>query len=343
LRTEGLVDPDRLREALVLLREALPTGITRRELAARLSPDGVSLRSVDRVMALLEAQGARFERNRAGQSSVLRFVLLEGPTWDEHISPDARLALRLAALSLSHCGTLLWQDKLDTLERLATKHMSNRDRRLFTVLEHSVQIQGAVEDPIEAQDILEPILRALEGRREIQADYTVAGTDEPRKRRFVPFCLTHDLFSGAAFLAVWDPEEQKPKHLRLNRIENVRVLPRPGIIPHPEIMARAARYQIGGWICDDPPFEIQVRISGTHWLQAFKEAPPALPDFAAHPAEDGQSAVVTFKANHPNGAIRWVLQFGACAQVLEPAWLCAEVLAQLQRAADAYRAGSPQT
>ncbi len=121
-----------------------------------------------------------------------------------------------------------------------------------------------------------------------------------------------------------------------NRIENVQVLARPGIIPHPEIMAQAARYQIGGWICDAPPFEIQVRITGTHWLQAFKEAPPALPDFAARPAEDGQSAVVTFKANHPNGAIRWVLQFGACAQVLEPESLRARVREDLRRALEAY-------
>ena len=341
IKTEGLVDKDRLRESLVLLRETLPAGISRRGMAERLGRDGVSLRSVDRIMILLEAQGARIDRVRAGQPSVIHFVLLEGPAWDEHVSPEARLALRLAAMSLSHCGTLLWQDKLDALERLATKHMSNRDRRLFAILERSVQIQGGVEDPIEAQDILEPILRALEGKREIQVDYTGAGVGTAGKRRFVPYCLTHDLFSGAAFLAVWDPEAQKPKHLRLNRIENVRVSTRPGVISRPDVMAQAARFQVGGWISDAPPFEVSVRIKGTHWLQAFKEAPPALPDFAAQKAEDGQSVLVTFKANHPNGATRWVLQFGECAQVLDPAWLCDDILAQMKRVIGNYQETKP--
>ena len=36
IKTEGLVDKERLREALVLIREALPRGITRRALAESL-------------------------------------------------------------------------------------------------------------------------------------------------------------------------------------------------------------------------------------------------------------------------------------------------------------------
>lgn len=331
IQTEGLVDKDRLREALGLLRESLPLGITRKELAERIGPSGVSLRSVDRILALLAAQGARIDRERSGQPPVLHFLLREGPAWDEHVTPEARLALRVASLSLSHCGTLLWQDKLEALERLATEHMSSRDRRMFAVLERSVQVHGGVEDPIESPDILEPLLRALEGGKEIQVDYAGAGASLVKKRRFVPYCLTHDLFSGAAFLAVWDPEEHKPKHLRLNRIENVKVSSRPGIISQPETMALAAKYQVGGWICADPPFEVRVRIKGVHWVQSLREAPPFLPDFAVDPAKDGRSAQVAFKANHPHGVTRWILQFGACAEVMEPAWLRDEIKEQMKR------------
>lgn len=336
IKTEGLVDKERLRDALVLMREALPKGITRRELAERLGNNGISLRSIDRILALLEAQGAKIDRERSGQPSVVHFVLRKGPSWDEHVSPEARLALRLANLSLAQSGTLLWQDKLETLENLANERMSSKDRRLFVLLQHAVQVQGGVDDPIENPDILEPILRAFEGAKEIEVDYTGAGADESRKRRFVPYSLTNDLFSGAAFLAVWDPIELKPKHLRLSRIENVKVSIRPGIITNYEVMKQAARYQIGGWICGEEPFEVTVKIKGPHWIQAFKEAPPALPDFEADLGKDGKSVLVHFKANHPNGASRWILQFGDCAQVLGPEWLKKEIHTQLKRAVEQY-------
>ena len=334
--TGGLVDRERLREALALLREAMPRGATRQELAERLGKHGVSLRSVDRIITLLEKQGARMDRERSGQPAVIHFLLRKGPDWDEHVSMEARLALRLANLFLAQSGTLLWQDKFDTLEALANKHMSTRDRSLFERLQQAIQVQGGFEDPIESPDILEPILRALEGGKEIEVEYKGAGAGEPTTRRFVPFALTHDLFSGAAFLAVWDPGEQKPKHLRLSRIETLKVSMRPGTISQPETMAQAARFQIGGWICGDAPFEITLRIKGTHWIQAFKEAPPALPDFEANLAEDRQSVTVHFKANHPNGASRWILQFGDCAKVLEPTWLKDEIHAQLKRAGEQY-------
>jgi predicted DNA-binding transcriptional regulator YafY len=337
LRTEGLVDQERIRQALECLREVLPQGITRSGLAARIGPDGVSLRSVDRILGLLVAQGAEIQRPRSGQPPVQHLLLRKGPAWDEHVSPETRLALRLASMSLTHCGTLLWQDKLDTLERLATHHMSVRDRRLFATLERCVQVHGGVEDPIESPDILEPILQALEGQREIQVAYQGAGNGEARPRRFVPYCLTHDLFSGAAFLAVWDPADRKPKHLRLNRLTRVKVTSRPGVIADPEGMARAARYQIGGWICADAPFEVRLRVRGVHWVQSFKEAPPALPEFVSRPAADGLSTEVSFQANHALGATRWILQLGEAGQVLAPAWLREEVRSQLRRTLDAYQ------
>ena len=101
-------------------------------------------------------------------------------------------------------------------------------------------------------------------------------------------------------------------------------------------MAQAARYQIGGWTSAEPPFEVEARIRGAHWIQAFKEAPPALPDFQADAAPDDQSVRVRFKANHEYGAARWLLQFGPAAEVLAPAELRAKVQAQLNEAAAQY-------
>ena len=334
LSTGGLVDPGRLREALLLLREAGPLGITRERL--RTGMGDVSLRTVDRAITLLESQGAKIDRLRKGWPSVIHFHLKKGPSWDEHVSVEARMALRLAGLSLAQSGTALWQDKLEVLERLASERMSNRDHSLFEHLKKAVCVLGGVDDPIEAPDILEPILRALEGQKEVEVDYQAVAAKEPGLLRVVPCALTHDLFSGGSFLLVWDPLRKLPLHLRLSRIASLRVTARTAGFPG-EIMARAARYQIGGWTSAEAPFEVEVQVRGAHWIQAFKEAPPALPDFRADAAKDGTSVRVRFKANHELGAMRWLMQFGAAAEVIAPAGLRAKVQAQLEAAAAQYR------
>jgi len=334
IRTEGLVGRERLREALELLRDAGSRGITRAQLCHGLGD--ASLRSVDRAIALLEEQGAKLERTRAGSPKILHFRLTKGPTWDEHVSSEARLALRLAALSLSQCGTQLWQDKLETIEELASGRMSSRDRKLFEQLQRAVRVHGGVEDPIESSEILEPILRALEDSREIEVEYQSAGSKSHDLKNMIPYALTHDLYSGGAFLLVWDPVRRKPLHLRLNRISKVKVLNRPGVITSVETLERAARYQIGGWMSDQEPFEVEVRITGAHWVQSFKEAPPALPEFQSIPAKDGKSMIVKFKANHENGASRWILQFGAAAEVFSPEQLRKNVASQLAEALGRY-------
>lgn len=336
IQTKGLVDQDRIREALRIIRESGPQGTTREDLREGLGD--VSLRTVDRALALLEEQGAQIERNRKGWPSILHFVLKKGPTWDEHISSEARLALQLAGLSLAQSGTLLWQDKLTVIESMATGKMSTKDRKLFDQLKNAVHIQGGVDDPVDpvqGNDVLEPILRGLDGPKELEINYQSAESDKAVIYTVVPYALSHDLFSGGSFLLVWEPSRQIPLHLRLNRINSVKVR-RNSAIPQKDVMDSAARYQIGGWMSAKPPFQVEARIKGTHWIRAFQEAPPALPDFESDPTKGGQAARVRFKANHELGALRWLLQFGKSAEVMEPDWLREKIHQQLKEAAEQY-------
>ncbi len=334
IETQGLVDRERLRNTLRLLREAGSRGLSRHDLSKGLGD--VSLRTVDRAISLIESQGGRIQKERHGRPPVIRFVLQKGPSWDEHVSPEARLALRLAGLILAQSGTMLWDDKIEALEALATDKMSSRDRALFDQLARAVEVHGGIEDPVESPEILEPILKALEGPREILVDYQSASAKAPTPHQVVPFALTHDLFSGGVFLLVWDPKREAPIQLRLSRITQVKVANRITPILHPDLMVRAAKYQIGGWTSKDEPFQVEARIRGDHWIQAFKEAPPALPDFEADPIEGGKSVHVRFKANHINGASRWLLQFGANAEVLAPPALRTAIHQQLREASAQY-------
>jgi predicted DNA-binding transcriptional regulator YafY len=332
--TGGLVDRERLRLAVQLLRDSGPSGLTKHQFARRLG--GVSLRTVDRAVQLLEEQGAKIERARSGRPSVIHFQMRKGPSWDEHISADARLALRLASLMLAQGGAQLWQEKIDAIEQLASERMSNRDRSVFQQLQKAVRIQGGVEDPVESPEVLEPILKALETGKALRVDYQSAGSTKPKVHEVVPAALSHDLYSGGAFLLAWDPSKQKALNLRLSRILHAKPM-KAATTPNSDALERAARYQIGGWLSTDEPFEVQVRIEGANWVQSMKEAPPALPDFDFRPAKDGKSAMATFRANHPSGPTRWILQFGEAAEVIAPDWLRIAIQERLQKALGKYK------
>ena len=333
IQTGGLVDRERLRQAVQLLRDAGPDGLTKQQFARKLG--GVSLRTVDRAVQLLEEQGAKIERIRSGRPSLIHFLLRKGPSWDENVSTGARLALRLASLMLAQGGAQLWQEKIATIEHLASGKMSNRDRQVFQQLQEAVRVQGGVEDPVDSPEALEPILKALETGKALKVDYRSAGSTRSKIHEVVPSALTHDLYSGGTFLLAWEPAKQKALNLRLSRILGAKPV-RATALPENEAMERAARYQIGGWLSTDEPFEVQVRIEGANWVQSMKEAPPALPDFDFRPARDGRSAVATFKANHPSGPGRWILQFGEAAEVISPDWLREEIKERLKKALAKY-------
>lgn len=333
------VDPTLVRKGLRLLRNAGETGLSKEDLANGLG-DGepVSNKTVERFLKSLRDDGAVISDDVRDRERRKRFVLEKGPKWDEHVTAEARLAFELACMILNQSGTLLWQEKVDTIQKLLAdeNRTTQRDRELFEQLKKSVRVFGGVEDPKESSEILEPLLKALRNNHVVKVSYQAAGKAEPISMEVFPRALTHDLFSGGAYLLVWDPAHHIPKQLRLNRIDGVTHLRRRGAVTHPEMMERALDYQIGSWVSGDEPFEVKVRIRGRHWVQALDDAPPALPEFEAQPSKDGQTLTATFKANAKQGVLRWVLQFGRCAEVLEPVWLRDEIKNELKESLKAY-------
>ncbi len=316
--TQHQVNADRLRLAVRLLREAGARGTTREELAKGLN---VSTRQVDRTIKVLIDDGAEVERQRQTHdgASIVHITLRKGPKWDESISPRALTALRIAMMALEQVGTDIWAEHLEAFERLTGPQLTTRDRIIFNSLVTRVRMNGTVTDPqLMDQDVLAAVLSALgapNGPLQLELTYTPPG--RPTWTRAVsPYCLTHDAFSGGAFLLVWDIEKRRAIHLRLNRIDHAKALRSPAVIPNERPLEHAARYQIGGWFAPDPPFAVEVKVTGTNWAKALLEAPPALPDIAVF--IEGKDVRVRFMATEPYAPARWILQFGPDAQVLEP-------------------------
>ena len=313
-----LVKPERLHLVLEAIRDAGECGITKDGLIRKLG--GVASRTVDRAVQLLEEQGARFGKARQGLPAVIHFTLEKAPDWDSKITPHARMALEVALMALEGTATELWFDQLEGLRRLADSHLSSRDRDLFRALQEHVCVRGGADDQ-QALDtrMLTQVLLALghpDGPRELELTYKAASTGRTSARTVVPYTLTHDVFSGGAFLLAWDQAKQEPRHFRLARIEEAKALARRGLIPDKQPLEQARDLQIGGWYRLAEPFRIQVRVSGTNWPQALLDAPPALPCVEVR-KEKGGTVLLAFQATELSGPTRFVLQFGADAEVLE--------------------------
>jgi predicted DNA-binding transcriptional regulator YafY len=314
-----LVKPERLQMVLEAIRDAGERGITKAALARKLG--GVAMRTVDRAVQLLEEQGARFGKAREGRPALIHFTLEKAPDWDNRITPHARMALEVALMALEGTATELWYDQLEGLRTLADSHLSTRDRDLFRALQAHVCVRGGADDQ-QALDtrMLTQVLLALghpEGPRELDLTYKAASTGRTSTRCVVPFTLTHDVFSGGAFLLAWDPAKQEPRHFRLARIEEAKALPKRGLIPNKIPLEQARDFQIGGWFSPTTPFHVNLRVSGTNWPQALQDAPPALPGVTVR-REKGGTVLLSFRATELAGPTRFILQFGADAEVIEP-------------------------
>jgi hypothetical protein len=127
VETKNLVDSERQRKAVLVFREAGDKGLTRAKLAELIG--NVGLRTSDRTREVLQDQGARFEEKILPRTREKVFVMVKGPKWDESISRETRLALRVAALALGQGGNAILQKQLETLEQITGNNLTDRDRK----------------------------------------------------------------------------------------------------------------------------------------------------------------------------------------------------------------------
>lgn len=338
--SERLVAPDLLRLAVQLLREAGSRGLTRDQLVEQMKV--TSTRTVDRAIALLRDQGATITREWDAVPRRLRLILTKGPKWDESLSAHARLALKVALATLDQGGSSVWADHLKAFEQLAEQHLSSQDRKVFEGLRTKVVVHGSVQGGRASEGSSTTLVTLLQILGEpvytktVQLTYVSASTRKEKDYQVVPYLLTHDVFSGGAFLLAWDVERKIPIHLRLSRIRKVVQGRTSPLLPNErQLLDRCGQFQIGGWFAADSPFEVKARIRGKNWALALQEACPTLPE-ASVIKETEDTVVLTFKATEMNAPARWLLQFGPDAEVLEPEEFRQHVIGRLKEAVGRY-------
>lgn len=339
LETDRLVDGERLRKAVQAFREAGDRGLTRIQLAEAMGQ--VGLRTADRARKLLEDQGAKLEPSTNPRTRERAFIMRTGPKWDESISQATRLALRVAAMTLGQGGNAILEQQLAILEEITDKNLTNKDRKTFERLRSNIRVVGGVSETFASSQvaIMEVVFKAFSAEipRQLELDYRKPGASVSRKMTFSPYCFTQDLISGGTYLLGLDVEKQRISQIRLCRIEQAKVLARPVIFLKDKLkeLERAAEHQVGGWASAEEPFEVVIRLEGAHWLQAMEEARPDFPGFNLE--KKGSHAIVRFRANQPIGLMRWILQLGPCAEVLEPESLRDAVREDVEAMGNLYR------
>lgn len=339
LETDRLVDGERLRRAVLAFREAGDRGLTRLQLAEAMGQ--VGLRTADRARKLLEDQGAKLDQITNPRTRERAFIMRNGPKWDESISQATRLALRVAAMTLGQGGNAILEQQLAVLEEITDKNLTNKDRKTFERLRSNIRVAGGVSESLAGNQvaILEVVLKAFSAEipRQLELDYRKPGASVSRKMTFSPYCFTQDLISGGTYLLGLDVEKQRISQIRLCRIEQAKVLARPVIFLKDKLkeLERAAEHQVGGWASAEEPFEVVIRLEGAHWIQAMEEARPDFPGFNLE--KKGSHAIVRFRANQPIGLMRWILQLGPCAEVVEPKSLRVAVREDVEAMMRLYR------
>ncbi len=335
--TKKLVSLERQKAALKAFRDAGDKGLTRKKLATAIGSK--SLRTPDRTLDVLREAGAKFDEKTEPRTRQKVFVMTKGPRWDETISKETRLALRVAAMALGHGGNSTLEKQLETLEQIADKSLTDRDRKFFDRLRANIRVTGGVAEKAGDSQlaILDKVFTAFAAEipRQMEVEYTKPGTTSPRTIVFSPYCLTQDLISGGTYILGEEVAKREIKQLRISRIRSVKVLDRPVIHLRMAELQRAAEYQIGGWVSSAAPFEVKLRVEGVNWIQSMEDAHPDFPGFTI----DRKSgfAILTFQANALEGLIRWILQMGPLAEVLEPEALRSDVAKAVEEMAGLYR------
>jgi predicted DNA-binding transcriptional regulator YafY len=153
------------------------------------------------------------------------------------------------------------------------------------------------------------IRSAVEGRHVIRMRYHAHRRDEPEERDVEPITLIH--MADVWHLAAWCRMRQAERLFRLDRIDHFEVLP--------EVFALAARHRL------DParryPVEAHPEARVRFDASAERWARERQPFFFLREESSGGASLFVYSLRDERALVAWLLQWGAAAEVLEPASL----------------------
>jgi proteasome accessory factor B len=206
----------------------------------------------------------------------------------------------------------------------------------FSALFHETGIGH--RDYASKSELIEELRFAAEERKEARLLYRGESDADASHRRVHPYGVV--LHRGSLYLVALDAAQGVVKHYKIDRVEEVEVLARP--FARPEGFDLAAHMASAfGVYRDGEPITVEVRFSPgvaryvreAQWHESQELAPQA----------DG-GVMATFKVSGTEEIKRWIMGFGAKAEILSPEGLRHEVVEELRAMLSTYSGppdGSP--
>lgn len=300
-----------------------PRGLTTRELA-RLC--GVNQRTIQRDLRDLEDLGIPLWDS---EDAPRRYSVLGG-----YYVPPIHLNLA-EAVALYLAGRLLarYSDRFDAHTASALAKLANvLPEPMAAHMHASIQRLATRQQDRQIERVMETLATAWAGQRVVHIRYLGAQSEEPREYDLSPYCLEASGEGDAVYVIGWAAQ---PEELRTFKVERIleAYLTEETFEPPADFDAPALLDSCWGIMYGEKRERVTLRFapSATRRLQETNWHPSQT--FEILP-EGGY--LLTLEIAHPEEMIYWIRGWGPQVEVLEPAWLRAQMAADAKATAALY-------
>ncbi|MDB4698839.1 transcriptional regulator [Candidatus Latescibacteria bacterium] len=199
---------------------------------------------------------------------------------------------------------------------------------------YTPHIRGNKTLDANAQAVLSRLNSAILEQKTCQITYRTMGAEKGKTYDIEPLRLLYYMEAGGLYLVGRVPAYGDPITLAVERIQDLEPT-KDGFSVSDEIAnSIEERLHNSFGIISGEPFEVSISFSS--------QQAPYIQERTWHPSQkievqDDGSIIITFHAGSEYEIKRWVLQFGADAQVLEPKSLQQEIIAELEATLKTYQ------
>jgi predicted DNA-binding transcriptional regulator YafY len=188
-----------------------------------------------------------------------------------------------------------------------------------------------VGDYAAKDELIDALMVAVEDGKATHILYQSERATEPASRDVYPYGLI--LHKSWLYLIAFDPQDDKIKHYKVDRIEAVEVSPFPFRRPEGFSLAAHLASTFGVYQSDGEPTTIKVRFAPAAARYVLETKWPGCQEMTKQ--RDG-SVLAEFRLSSLVEIKGWIMSFGARALVLEPELLRREIAEELQAQLAAY-------
>ena len=304
--------------------------------SAKLSEEyGKDIRTIQRDLNDLREVGFDIASKR--QSDGQHYLFLESPDLPPINFPIADVSALIFLESISDFleGTPFKANLHNVVRRIETL-FPEKQIEFFrqAARAYTPHIRGHKKLDANAQAVLSRLNDAILEQKTCQITYRAAGAEEEKSYPVEPLRLLYYMEAGGLYLVARKPPYDNPITLALERIQDLQPT-KDGFAISDEIAnSIEERLDNSFGIISGDPFEVRISFS--------KKQAPYIQERIWHPSQkievqDDGSIIITFHAGSEYEIKRWVLQFGADAQVIEPKSLQKEIIAELEAMLKAYK------